>query len=234
MKRAVAFIAATLILGGCAKNPPGAIGGNATRLVVTMRVDGKFRTGAELGGGLPYIYMVAFRLSDEVNPTTQGPIPVVAPPWGNGFVAGNATHFVWWDPNQVSPVTIYRFRDASLNEYTALGVPINTIVPAPNGNELKFEIGLDQLEPDATLRGNLRTVQVNFLTMDRIAQTGNNKFWDALGDGRLPSQVNTWINVPITVGGTFNNARSGDIEPRGDQPDPDLDLVNWEIEVRPQ
>lgn len=222
-------------LAGCARTPAGGGVSTGTRLIFTMRMDSAVRTGTETGsGGIPYIYMVALRTSDQTNPTDQGPIPVVAPPWGNGFVAGNATHFVWWDPTQVNQYTIYRFTDALLNQFAAVGVPVNDLDVRQGDSVLQFEINLGQLEADPVALAKLKSLQVNFLTMDRIPQTGSDKLWDAIGDGRLPSQVNHFLTISLLQNGTYTNQRSGEIEPRGDQPDPSLDIVDWSIEVRLQ
>ncbi|MBL8048616.1 MAG: hypothetical protein JNJ45_08040 [Chthonomonas sp.] len=222
-----------VLAAGCARYPNGGGGAATTRLTFTMNTDGPVRFGTESGAaGVPYIYMVAIRTSNEVNPITQGPVPIIAPPWGNGFVAGGATHFVWWDPTQSSAqYTLYRFVDDTLQQWTSVGIPVNVDVASPGDARLRFEVDLAQLEPDPLLRVQIRSVQVNFLTMDRIPQSGTSKNWDALGDGRLPSEVNTWITVPIQSDRLVNNSNSGLLEPRGDQAEPALDLVDWQIEV---
>ncbi len=218
---------------GCAKFPSTIGPDSGTRMTFTMNVDGKIRNGTEPGSiGLPYIYMVALRFSTDPNPTTQGPIPVVAQPWGNGFVAGNATHYVWWNP-QLSPrYGIYKFVDPQLNNSILLGSPITFEEVVTNAKRILFTINLAQLFPDKTERDSLRSVQVNFLTMDRIPTSGSNKFWDALGDGRQINQINDYILLPLKQNGTYNNIRSGLIEPQGDVPDPDLDIIDWQVEIQ--
>lgn len=224
-----------LLVGGCAKFPDTPDAGEGARLIFHLKVDGKIRFGTENNvQGAPYIYMVALNPSELDNPTVQGPIPVIAPPWGNGFVSGNATHFIWWDPTQASPFTLYKFTNADLTQWSAVGVPINAVDASVGTSELTFEISLRQLIPDATSAAKIRSMQVNFLTMDRAPQSGSTKFWDAIGDGRFANSVNTWITVPLRSNATYDNTLAGDIEPRGDQPDPDLDLVDWSIEVRTQ
>lgn len=216
---------------GCAKFPEEAQP-QSTRLTISFTVDGKIRTG--LGQdefGLPYVYMVALRVSQDANPIDDGPIPVIAPPWGNGFVAGNATHFVWWS-RQFSPnYALFRFRDPLLNEYVQTGFPVTFTDVRQGDRTLRFSVDLDQLVPDPQERARIRSVQINFLTMDRIPQGGFDKFWDALGDGRLPTEVNRFLLIPLTTSGVYDNRRAGGIEPRGDTPDPDLDIVDWSVEV---
>src|SRR5690349_3833866 len=91
--RAFAFGLVTALTVGCAKFP--ATGGNQnTHLIFTMRVAGHIRNGTQAGEPTPYIYMVAVYPSTDLFPTVQGPVPVITAPWGNGMVAGNATHFI--------------------------------------------------------------------------------------------------------------------------------------------
>ena len=125
-------IGACLLLTSCAKFPDTPDAGEGPRLIFRLKVDGKIRFGTENNvQSSPYIYMVALNPSELDNPTTQGPIPVIAPPWGNGFVAGNATHFIWWDPTQASPFTLYKFTNADLTQWSAVGVPINAVNASP-------------------------------------------------------------------------------------------------------
>ena len=57
------------VLAGCARFPSSASSDFTKRLVFTMQVDGAIRTGLEQGGnGLPYVYVIAIRLSTDPNP----------------------------------------------------------------------------------------------------------------------------------------------------------------------
>lgn len=235
MRRLLPILAAAMALGGCARFPSVPPDAGGTKLIFTMTVDGALRFGTEPGSaGVPYVYMVAIATSTDDNPTTLGPVPIIAPPWGNGFVAETCTHFVWWDPTQASPFTLYQFRDSTLEQWFPIGVPVNYELPEPGSKRLRFELALSQLAPSPADAAKLRTIQVNFLTMDRIPTGGSTKAWEALGDGRLPIEVNTTKTIPLRTSGTYNNAKDGNIEPRGDQPNPDLDVVDWSVEVRVQ
>ena len=217
---------------GCAKFPE--TGGNTSNklLIFKLKVDRRIRTGEDPNdNGIPYVYMVAIQPRTSTNPIEQGPIPVIAPPWGNGFVAGNATHFVWWNPLQFPRYTIYKFQDPLLNTYTQVGVPVNYREVTPGSAEIYFEINLSQIEPVPTQAALIESLQVNFLTMDRIPVSGNVKFWDAIGDGRIPSQINDWLVIPLRTSAIYQNS-DNDIEPRGDQVNPDLDIVDWSVEVK--
>lgn len=214
-----------LILAGCAKLPDAPVGAGGTRLAFTITLAREVNEN--------YVYMVALRPSTDPNPPEQGPIPVIAPPWGNGFVAGTVTHFVSWANIQSPRYLLYRFRDALLIDYFALGAPVNYVDVLPGGKVLRFEIDLAQIAPDVATAETYQSLQFNILTNDRIPQgaTGT-KNWDALGDGRLPSEINTPITIPLRTSGTYDNARYFDLEPNGDVADPDLDIVDWKVEVR--
>ncbi len=221
-----------LLLAGCAKFPatPDA---QATRIVFTLEVDGKIRTGREDGSfGLPYVYMVAINTSTQDNPTTTGPVPVIAPPWGNGFVAGDATYFVWWDPTQATEFTLYQFKDQLLTQWIPVGAPIAFTQTVQGTKQLRFELSINQLAATPADAANLKSLQINFLTMDRIPQSGTDKFWDALGDGTIATSINSPVTIPLRTSGIYDNQRANNLEPRGDQAIPDLDIVDWSVEVR--
>ena len=223
------LIAALGLAGlGCAKVPGGGGVAGSTRLVFRMEVAREIRPG--------YIYMVAVRPSTDLNPPEQGPIPVIAPPWGNGFVAGTVTHFVMWADTQSPRYLIYQFRPGTnLIEYFAIGSPINFIDVNPGEKVLRFEMDLTQVAPDVATAATYQSVQLNFLTMDRIPQgTTGTKNWDALGDSRLPTEVNSPITIPLRTSGIYDNARFQNLEVPADVADPDLDIVDWSVEVRRQ
>lgn len=217
-----------LLPAGCAKVPEGGAGPTTKRLIFTMTVERAINPN--------FVYMVALRPSTEENPTGQGPIPVVAPPWGNGFVAGTVTNFVRWDAAQSPRYIIYAFRDENLIDYFPIGVPINYLDFQPGtGRSIQFELDLSQIVP-ATEVENYRTIQVNFLTMNRVPQ-GNDqtpKAWDALGNGRNVAEINQWITIPLRTSGIYNNARFNDLEPPNDADDPDLEITDFSVEVRLQ
>src|SRR5579872_1474366 len=121
MTRALWGLAAgfALMLGGCAKFPTGTAGTNAKRVVFTMTVAQALNPN--------YIYIVALNPSTLLNPTTQGPVPVIAPPWGNGLVAGGCTYYVQWNPNLSPAYQIFQFTDATLNNVVQTGSPITYV-----------------------------------------------------------------------------------------------------------
>jgi hypothetical protein len=220
-----ALLLAGIAFGGCAKFPDTGAGAGGTRLIFRMIMDGPVNPN--------FVYIVALNPSIEDVPTTQGPIPVIAPPWGNGFVEGTVTHFVRWDTSQSPHYLIFQFRDANLIDYFERGVPVNFLEVEPGGREISFEIELSQIAASEAEAETFRTLQVNFLTMDNVPQgTGGDKVWDALGDGRLPGEIDEFVNIPLRTSGIYDNLRFQNLEPRGDNPDPALDIVDWSVEVR--
>jgi hypothetical protein len=219
----------------CAKFPANGETQN-THLIFRMEVAGHIKNGPwETGAN--YIYMVAVYPSVDLFPTQQGPIPVIAPPWGNGFVAGNATHFIQYDFVQPYPYTVYKFANPDMLAWGITGPPLIVVTPDQNSTFIQFEIDLSQITPDGVQPADLQSVLVNFLTMDKVPQ-GNQtttKLWDALGDGRTPDGINQFVRIPLTTSRTYLGSRDfPDLEPEGDVQtgDPDLDIVDWSVEVR--
>jgi hypothetical protein len=230
MRRLTLLAPVALLVAGCAKFPASGINASSKQLVISMTVAGQINPN--------YVYIVALYPSTSINPTGQGPIPVIAPPWGNGFVAGNCTYFVRWDPLQSPAYQIFQFNDpVTLNNYFQIGVPQSYVDVTSGGKKLTFTINLSQIAPSVDAANAYQSLQVNFLTMDRIPQgsSGGSKNWDALGDGRTVSGVNTWLTIPLTTTGTYDNNRYSGIEPTGDvvaDGDPDLDISDFSVQVQ--
>lgn len=208
----------------CAKFPDQNAAAGTKRLTFTFTMDQAINPN--------FVYIVALRPSTDVNPTDQGPIPVIQPPWGNGFVAGNCTYFMLWNPSNSPAFGLYQFIDANLINYQLIGTPVVT-QPVQSGDRgMRFDIDLSQLGGQ-TLSDTYKSIQINFLTMDRIPTGGaGSKTWDALGDNRLPSQINSPISIDLRTSGTYNNAFFLNLEPQGDTPDPTIDIIDFSVEVR--
>lgn len=230
--RTAAFLTAasalSLILTSCAKYPTGPAGQTTKRIDISMTVAGTLNPG--------YVYIFAFNPSSDPNPTTTGPLPVVAPPWGNGFVAGNCTYFVQWTPSQIPTYTIYQFTDPLLNNYLPVGTPVTfTDVPTGGGHKLEFSIDLSQIAPDLATANSYKSLQLNLLTMDTVPRgSGGSKNFDSIGDDRTAQGISQWLTIPLTTTGTYTNATYGIIEPTGDvisDNDPALDISDFSIQV---
>ena len=217
-----------LCLSGCAKFPANGAGTGTTRVIFTMT------TAAPINPN--YVYIVAIHASTDANPTTQGPVPVISQPWGNGFVAGTVDLFVRWDPLTSPNYQIYRFQDVNLTQFIPVGVPINSTPVNSGDNKISFELDINQIAANVGQVPLLQSLQVNFLTMDRVPQGSDpgSKNYDALGDTRDPSQINDYVVIPLKQPGIYNNAHFANIEPTGDTADPALDISDFSVEVRTQ
>ena len=226
MKRFLGLLLLVVVCG-CAKVPQGAGVANTRRVTFSFTMQNPANPA--------FAYFIAIRPSNSVNPTDQGPVPVVAPPWGNGIVAGNVNYLISFDLSQPpqQQCVIYFFVDQNLINKQAIAVPINNTV-STDGRTLSCEVDLGQLTPPgsnavATAQA-YQSMQVNFLTQDVIPQgnTGG-KIFDSLGDNRSGQELNTWLTIPLNTTGTYNN-NSG-IEVNGDCSDPALDLIDFNIQV---
>ena len=218
---------APILLAGCAKFPDTGVAVNDTRMIFRMTVAGTLRSD--------YVYIVAINASNDLNPTTVGPQPIVTYPSSNGFVAGGVTHFVRWDPLQSRAYLLYRFTDPNLVSFREVAIPITSVDVGAGGRTLQFELSTLQLADTPALAAQLQSLQVNFLTRNRVSlASGQGTVFDALGDTRLASEVNQYIRIPLVTSGVYDNSRFNLLEPSGDTPDPDLDITDFSVEVRRQ
>lgn len=228
--RSFAGICILLLLLGCAKFPTHGGGTRTKRLKFIVKLAGPVNPN--------YVYVVAINDANDLTGQNGGPIPVVAPPWGNGFVAGKATHFVRYDGFQGGGgYAIYRFTDLEfLLSWILTGIPVFFITPGQDSDELIFDLDLTQIRPNPEQALLIRALQINILTMDRVPIDPNDtrpKFWDALGDSRDPTSINDFITIDLSIDRFYRNSDTN-LEPRGDVNDPSLDIVDWSIEIRTQ
>ena len=240
--QAAGLIALLLLLlpTGCAKSPAGTSSGTGPQLLISMTVAGSIRPD--------YFYFVLFNNANDTS-GTNGPIPVVASPWGNGFAAGRTadaglTHFVRVDASQPQGgYGVYAIVPGSdLRTFQYLGAPLQETT---GSNTIQFRIPLSQLGTTAVPAGGIQNLQINFLATNTIPTDpnyGGTKFFDALGDARQPGGINNYITISTTQSAIYQNSDkllepSGDVTEAGNgvfRPvnDPDLDITDWRVEVR--
>ncbi len=101
---------------------------------------------------------------------------------------------------------------------------------------LTFSLTTDMLADSDTAARALRTLQVNILTMSRLANSGKGKrIIDALGDSRSAGGLNNFVQIDLLKSGTYSNSLS-QIEPAGDTyggTEPDVDIIDYTITVTP-
>ena len=79
----------------------------------------------------------------------------------------------------------------------------------------------------------LQSLQVNILTMTRLANLGSgSRIIDSLGDGRTPNGLNQFLTIDLRRNGTYRNDNK--LEPAEDTlggNEPDVDIVDYKITV---
>lgn len=216
-----------LVLGGCARFPETGLA-PSKRLVVEFRVAGRIRPD--------YYYFI---LIDNDNDFlgVNGPVPPVAPPWGgNGFATGSFQYFVEY--NGALPFNgfvLYKVLDPDrLQVFQALGAPLEASISA-DGKGLRVVIDFASIVRDGQNPADIKVLQVNIIATDRTPKDPTDtslKLWDALGDSR--QFPNTYLTLMTDADRLLRNADTN-MEPEGDVVngnDPDLDIVDWQIEVR--
>ncbi|MFQ3611328.1 MAG: hypothetical protein SNJ72_07520 [Fimbriimonadales bacterium] len=212
-----------LLLAGCARFPDTPAEEGVRRLVIEMQVAGRIRP--------EYHYFVLFNLSND-STGQAGPVPVLIPPWGNGFAGGAFTHFMRYDRFQPQArYALYRVvPETNLSVFQYIGVPIQVEPVGAESNRLRFEITLTQFLPDPDEARAMRFIQLNFIATDRVPIDPNDtapKVSDSLG----PPGLGQYLNLRIDQDRIIRNIDTG-LESAGDIADPDLDIVDWRVEVR--
>lgn len=216
-----------LLLAGCARFPEG---GQAVskRLIVQFRVAGQIRPD--------YHYFIL--IDNDNDPLgVDGPVPPIAPPWGgNGFATGSLQYFV--EHNGALPFNgfvLYKVLDPDrLQVFQPLGPPIEASV-SPDGKSLRVVIDFASIVLEGQEPADIRTLQINIIATDRTPKDPTDtslKMWDALGDSR--QSPNSYLTIQTDIDRVLRNVDTN-MEPAGDVVngnDPDLDIVDWQIEVR--
>lgn len=204
---------------GCARFPSNALPVTGKRLIITLTVAGEIDPN--------YHYYVAF---DTSGTSAPGPLPVVARPWGNGWGTGSITNYVIYDRSQPQGYGVYRIvpsTDLLMKEY--VGPPVSWVNPPAGANRLEFTIDLVQLATAAVPADKIDLVNINFVTTDIVPVDPNapvDKHYDALGPGG-----NDFITISVKTNQTYSNSQTA-VEGPGDVVLPNLDIIDWSIEVQ--
>ncbi|MCC6444435.1 MAG: hypothetical protein IT210_13400 [Armatimonadetes bacterium] len=215
----IVFLACLIGLAGCARYPDNPAQTATKRLVVTLAVAGRINTD--------YYYFMAIDNSSDLS---VGPLPVVFPPWGNGWGTGSISHFLRYDKYQPNGYGVYRMiPNTQLLAADYLGRPLD--YTAPQTNTLQFTLSIDSLATAAIPIENLAGIKVNFITTNEVpvdpTYPGLGRFYDALG-----GTGNSYIAIDLGQNRIYTNQQATQPELPGDCPDADLDIVGWTIEVR--
>jgi hypothetical protein len=193
-----------------------------------------------------YFYFVIFNNINDSH-GVNGPDPVIAPPWGNGFVAGAATSYVEYTPTQPGDgYLLYKFTDSTLQQSSAVSAPSQDTPVQSGGNTIQFQIPISDLATSTLSASQTKYIQVNFIATNRIPvnpEDTSPKEFDALGDTHPGTgQLNDYITIPTNESNSFSSSSTGD-EPVGDEEvtngsggyspvnDPNVDISAWSIQV---
>ncbi len=221
-----------LPIWGCARAPASA--GSGVRLVVTLRFNGPINDN--------YQYFVLLRNAADAS-GQNGPVPVIAPPYFNGFATGQNTATAGFtDMVEYSRVQrqfttsgycLYHLPggisgDPNANVFEPRGEPDRAQGPAGSA-VLQFELDLSRLQPGATEPDpnngeRPRYLQVNVLATTTTPNDPVNldtaKVIDALGDQRPGSGT---FNMHVTIDTATNRVYNSSQSPGDTFYEPDLD-----------
>ncbi len=220
-------LAVLLMLSACARFPEtGQM--VSKRLIVQFRVAGQIRPD--------YYYFIL--IDNDTDPLgVSGPVAPVAPPWGgNGFATGSFQRFVEYNGAlPFSGFLLYRVLDPDrLQVFQPMGPPLEASI-SPDRKTIRVVVDFASLALDGQDPADIRVLQVNIIATDRTPKDPTDtslKMWDALGDSR--QSPSTYLTLLTDTDRILRNTDTG-MEPEGDVVngnDPDLDIVDWQIEVR--
>ncbi len=247
-----------LFSGGCAQLPPNQNNLSGKRLIVTMT----FRSP------INPLYHYYFLINNAGSQNAPGPIPVLLPPYGNGFATGSNggttgfTDFVVFDNLQPQGYGLYHVTpntNPPLSQFTYTSAPLSFTTPDPTNpntaTKLQFIIDLSQIVRDAngntftnptqaaTAAKQIQWLQINIVATNILpvdVTTPVDKHVDSLGDTQTAIGATSFLTLNVQQLSTVQNSTSVgtsiyepstyDVYPPGSN-DPQLDLVDWSIQV---
>ncbi len=252
LSRIALSAALALSLVSCAKVPDAASTVRRRYIDVTMTLRGAVNPN--------YYYFALIHRTDVYS--DPGPVPVVAPPWNNGFAAASQTDaqgfvaaVVYSNFGGLSGYEVYRVpTDANnaptakpyqigtgLSGFVSLGQPDQYTTPQTGERVLRFRLDLSRLP-----NPNARYLKLNLLATNNLpagVDPNAPKLWDALGNGSGGGDVgslNTFLTLDVTQDQRQDN--SNGLEPANDVRDhlgplvdePSLDITDWSVQVLSQ
>jgi hypothetical protein len=217
------IFASFALAGGCAQLPPGSTTLSGKRLIVTLQYSGFINPN-------DHYFFILNNAGDQNAP---GPVPVVLPPYGNGFAtgsganAGGFTDFVRFDSFQPgnNGYTLYHVvGDPNRSQFVNEGSPVTTVRPDPNdprtGKQLQFQLDLSQLATDSNgkplpvdqavaVAKSIRFLQMNIISTDIVPTdlaTPISKQVDSLGDTRTSSGQSSFVVLDVSQNRVYRNS----------------------------
>lgn len=210
------------MVGGCARLPPSKTALSGKRLHVVIR----FRS--PINPNHHYFFLI----NNANDQNASGPVPVLNPPYGNGFATGSGggtsgfSDFVEFDSLQPQGYALYHaLGDSNRSNFVFEGQPVAFTTPDNNdprtANLLQFDIDLSQLIVDgngqplpdatqaATLANAIRFLQINLVATDVIPRdvaTPIVRQVDSLGDSRTLLGASSFLIIDVTqIGRIYDN-----------------------------
>ena len=240
-----AALAATAVAGGCARFPAGTNSATGPQLIISMTVAGQINP-------TDFYFVVINNANDTTG--TAGPTPVIAEPWGNGFVAGAATQFVEYNGSLPGDgYAVYQFiPGTNLQQFTAVSPPTQDTPVTTGSNTLEFRIPLSEVATSNIPASSITSLQINFINTNLLPVDSTNTFFpagtklfDALGS-TPSSEVSGYFTISTTQGGSYSNSTlgtddvaggtltalgGGAIQPYTQGDANNLDITSWSVQV---
>ena len=209
-----------LLPAGCAKSPSNGSSSpvSGPQLQISMTVNGTLNPA--------YYYYVLFNVNNAPGPggsSITGPVPVVFPPYGNGFAAGAFTNYVEYHGSQPGG-TNFGYYGITSDLLTPVSLGQSRLInPQANGQTLSFQLPLAYL--GNVTADNINDIEINFVATNIVPLPTDtlypNKAFDALYQTNQLGNNSKFLTLIVrTPGGAVQSAiyqnSTLNIEPTGD------------------
>lgn len=256
-----ALAALSLFSGSCARVPQTTpTGASRVFLIVNMTVRGQIQPN---DATTPYYYFCLINLTDNATDAGPVPVvgqpwgngfAATTQSDAQGFVGyvlynrfqGQGGYGLYSAPRNANDEYLPA-PQVPFPQFVPLGQPDSYRTPQLGEARLTFQVDLNRLKEDTDATTLPAFVQVNFITTDRIPNNPDDnppKLWDALGASTVTGTLNYFVTLPTAQNVIRSNT---DIigeaqEPSNDVRDrtgplidePNLDIVDWSVEIRRQ
>jgi len=216
MRRLLAFACLSLcvLAAGCARMPSG----GTPIPVPTRQLIVRFTLAAPVNPA--YYYFIAIDTNGNPN---NGPVPIVANP--SAPIPATGVPLIISDTD-LPPGFYVQYHQGAFFQYRELqfiGPPYQAGV-SQDGLTIAVVMDLDQITTTA------QQIELNIITSDRLLPP-HSQFIELNYDALGPTG-NSYLIIPIDVGGVYTNSDAIAPEGEGDTGIPALDLTDWTVEVR--
>lgn len=210
----VVSIALCVLSSGCARMPSEP----PVRPVPTRQLIVHFTLASPVNPA--YYYFIAIDTNGNPN---DGPVPIVANP--SAPIPATGVPLIISD-STVPPPFYLQYHQAGFFQFKNLayiGPPFQAGI-SQDDRTIAVSMDLDQITTSA------EQIELNIITSDRLLPP-EGQFIELNYDGLGPAG-NSYLILPLTVGGTYTNADATIPETEGDTTIGALDITDWTVEVR--